>query len=127
MLEPLDSLDTIRTFQKTIEASCYNHVRLALNRISDPCRIDLDEHLGLSVILNKDFWLCIDSVHHNQPIMAWLDFDTRKHNLALHLPVHCQLRLYHMQAGLIMGSALDALDRELARQLGIISKPNNTL
>jgi hypothetical protein len=117
MLEPLDKLDAIRTLQKTIEANCYNHVRLALNRISNPCRIDLPGHRGLSVILNDDFWLCVDSARNDLPVMAWLEFDTIRHNRALHAPVLCRLRLYHMHAGLIMGSALDALNETLSQKL----------
>jgi len=117
MFESIDSLDAIRTLKKTVEAGCYNHVRLALNRLNNPYRIDLPGHHGLSIILNDDFWLCVDSTRNDLPIMAWLDFDTRKRNQALHEPVSCYLRLYHMQAGLIMGSALDALNNELSQQL----------
>ena len=100
----------LRIFPKMIEASCYNHVRLALRRLGNPLRVELPDHRGLHIILNDQLWLCIDNICNDQPVMAWLDFDTRKHNTALHEPVPCQLRLYHMHAGLVMGSALDALD-----------------
>ena len=113
----IDNIHALRTLPKTIEAICYNHVRLALSRLGNPLRVELPEHRGLEVILNDQRWLCVDSNHDDQLIMAWLDFDTRFHNQALHEPVPCQLRLYHMHAGLIMGSALDALDQSLAEKL----------
>jgi hypothetical protein len=113
----IDSLRPLRVMPKTIEAACYNHVRLALRRLGKPLRVDLPDHRGLEIILNDRVWLCIDSTHDDQPVMAWLDFDTRRHNAALHEPVPCQLRLYHMHAGLVMGSALDALDRSLTEKL----------
>lgn len=59
----------------------------------------------------------MDSTNDDQPIMVWLDFDTHLHNQALHEPVPCQLRLYHSHAGLVMGSALDALDESLTEKL----------
>lgn len=113
----IDNISALRILPKTIEAICYNHVRLALSRLGNPLRVELPEHRGLEVILNNQHWLCVDSNHDDQPIMAWLNFDTSSHNQALHEPVPCQLRLYHMHAGLIMGSALDALDQSLAEKL----------
>jgi len=113
----LDNIHALRILPKTIEAICYNHVRLALARLGNPLRVALPEHRGLEVILNNQHWLCVDSNHDDQPIMAWLDFDTHSYNRALHEPVPCQLRLYHIHAGLVMGSALDALNQSLAEKL----------
>lgn len=113
----IDSIRPLRVIPKTIEAVCYNHVRLALRRLSNPLRVDLPDHPGLEIILNDHHWLCIDSIYDDQPIMLWLDFDTCSHNQALHNPVPCQLRLYHTHAGLVMGSALDALDQALIENL----------
>jgi len=113
----IDSIPPLRVMSKTIEAVCYNRVRLSLGRLGKPLRVDLPDHRGLEVILNDHHWLCVDSIKEDQPIMAWLDFDTRNLNRALHEPVPCQLRLYHIHAGLVMGSALDALDQSLAEKL----------
>lgn len=111
------SMRPLRVMPKTIDAACYNQVRLALRRLGKPLRVELPEHRGLEIILENDAWLCVDSARNDQPIMAWLAFDTRKHNTALHEPVPCELRLYHMHAGLIMGSALDALEKSLVMKL----------
>lgn len=118
LMDPhIASLRPLRTMPKTIEAACYNQVRLALLRLGIPLRVALPEHRGLEVILVNDHWLCVDSACDDLPIMAWLDFDTRRHNEALHEPVPCELRLYHMHAGLVMGSALDAMQQSLADRL----------
>jgi hypothetical protein len=107
------SIPPLHVMRKRIDASCYNQVRLALRRLGNPLRVELPEHRGLEIILENDNWLCVDSARNDQPIMAWLAFDTRKHNNALHEQVPCELHLYHMHAGLIMGSALDALEQSL--------------
>jgi len=117
MPHPVYSLPALRIMSKTIEASCYNHVRLALRRLGNPLQVELPDHRGLEIILENHLWLCIDTTNDDQPVMAWLDFDTSGHNQALHEPVPCKLRLYHMHAGLVMGSALDALDQSLAEKL----------
>jgi len=114
---PIDDIAPLRQMAKTIEANYYNHVRLALMRIDNPLRVELPGHRGLEVILHDSYWFCIDGLHDDLPIMAWCDFDTRHHSHALHQPVPCQLCLYHMHAGLIMGSALEALDQTLVEKL----------
>lgn len=117
MTHAIDELVALRVMPKTIEAAYYNHVRLALRRLGNPIRVNLPAHRTLDVILSDEVWLCVDDGHDDQPIMAWTDFDTRKHNQALYEAVPCKLRLYHMHAGLIMGSALDALEQSLVQRL----------
>ena len=112
-----DKLTPLRTMTKTVEGTCYNHVRLALNRVSNPLRVKLPDHRGLEMILNDKRWLCVDSLHNDLPIMAWTEFDTRQHREALHESVTCKLKIYHLHAGLIMGSSLDALVSVLQAQL----------
>jgi len=48
--------------------------------------------------------------------LAWRKFQTSS-RLNLHLPISCELWLYHSCAGLIMGSALDDLDQALGKFL----------
>ncbi|MBL1276742.1 MAG: hypothetical protein COB30_011705 [Ectothiorhodospiraceae bacterium] len=117
MTQPIDSIHSLKVMSKIIDAVCYNHARLALLRISNPLRIEIPDHRCLEAILSDDYWLCVDSCQEDQPILAWCDFDKHDHNAALHQPIPCQLRLYHSHAGLIMGSALDSLDRALTEVL----------
>ena len=102
-------MNPLRVMPKTIEAGCYNQVRLALLRIANPLRVELPDHRALEVILSKKHWLCVDSSQDDQRILMWSEFDTRKHNNALYEDVPCNLYLYHMHAGLVMGTALEAL------------------
>ena len=107
----------LRIMPKNIEAVCYNHARLAMLRLGKPLHVELPDHRGLEIILDNESWLCVDSNQDDQPIMMWCEFDTSEHNSALHEDVPCLLHLYHTQAGLIMGSALDALDESLTEML----------
>ena len=117
MNRDLNDITALRVMPKIIDASCYNHVRLALRRLGMPLRVELANYRGLEIILDNNYWVCVDGAHDDQLIMAWLEFDTSKHNQALHEAVPCQLRLYHMCAGLVMGSVLDALDQTLTDEL----------
>lgn len=108
-----------RVFPKTIEAACYNRGRLAILRSGDSLRVTLLQHRGLEVILNSAMWLCVDSNADDQPVMAWREFQIHGRS-NLHQPVACELWLYHSCAGLIMGSALEDLDKALERYSGFI-------
>lgn len=103
----------LRVFPKVIEAATINMARLALVRVANPLRVSLEDHRGLDVILNQKEWLCVDSCNDDQIILAWREFDMRNRN-ALHQPVNCNLYLYHMHAGLIMGTARDSLTLALS-------------
>lgn len=106
----------LRTMPKSIEASIYNHARLALRRLGSPLRVAVPGHRGLEIILDDYIWLCVDANADDQPVMAWLDFESQ-HRDNLHEPVSCTLELYHRFAGLVMGSTLDSLDEALTERL----------
>jgi len=98
----------LRVFPKVIEAATFNMARLALVRVANPLRVSLEDHRGLDIILNQKQWLCVDSCKDDQLILAWREFDIQ-HRDALHQPITCNLYLYHIHAGLIMGTARDSL------------------
>ena len=106
MTLPLDHV-ALRVFPKIIEAPDFNRIRLILGHSPKPLRLSLPHHRGLEVILDHDAWLVVDSLKGDEPVLAWTAFK-RPHS-ALHEPVNCEVHLYHMHAGLIMGSALEAL------------------
>ena len=106
----------MRIMPKVIEATTFNQARLALLRVANPLRVSLKDHRCLDVILSQEQWLCVDSCNDDQPIMAWREFDTQ-HRDALHKPIDCKLYLYHTQASLITGSAVDALYQSLLEKL----------
>lgn len=104
----------LRIYPKQIDACCYNRGRLALLRLGCPLRVPLLQHRGLEVILDKAAWLCVDSTAGDQPVMAWRKFQVSGRN-NLHQPIACELWLYHSCAGLVMGSALDDLEKTLKK------------
>jgi hypothetical protein len=107
MTEEFD-LPPLRILPKNIEASTFNSVRLALKRGANPLRMSLVGHRGLDVVLHDDRWWCVDTVHGDVPILVWRDFAAQR-RAALHRPIECRLYLYHLHAGLIMGTALEHL------------------
>ncbi|MGB7932444.1 MAG: hypothetical protein WCH04_09495 [Gammaproteobacteria bacterium] len=106
----------LRSLPKRLEAAYYNRVRLALSRLGCPLRVALPQHRGLEAILDNDVWVCVDTMRDDLPVLAWRAFGTRGRT-SLHEPVDCRLDLYHWHAGLIMGTALDALDMALGARL----------
>ncbi len=103
---------SIHALPKNIDAACYNAVHLALKRHRAPLRVELPHHRGLEMLLEEQVWLCVDAFHADQPIMAWHDFQVGGRQ-TLHAPILCELLLYHIHAGLVMGSALVALQQAL--------------
>ena len=110
----------LRSLPKRLEAAYYNRVRLALRRLGCPLRVALPRHRGLEAILDDDAWLCVDTTRDDLPVLAWRAFATCGRN-SLHEPVDCRLDLYHWHAGLIMGTALEALDAALSTRLALTS------
>jgi len=106
----------LRSLPKRMEAVYYNHVRLALKRFGCPLRVALPQHRGLEAILDDDVWMCVDTTHGDLPVLAWRAFGTHG-RASLHETLECRLDLYHWRAGLIMGTALDALDLALRARL----------
>lgn len=109
-------IQPLRILDKRIEAACYNQVRLALQRLPRPLRIDLPRHRGLELCLEDDIWLCVDAARNDLPVLAWHSFDVGG-RVALHEPVACRLNLYHIHAGLVMGTILEELERLLRERL----------
>ncbi|MHB1950074.1 MAG: hypothetical protein ACYCQK_01215 [Acidiferrobacteraceae bacterium] len=111
-------MSPLKTLSKSIEAHCYNRVRLAVLRLPSPLRVELPR-LRLEMELDRNRWVA-RSLVTGAPMLSWCRFATR--GRALHEPVSCDLHLYHMHAGLLMGTALDQLcallDDALARSAG---------
>lgn len=110
----LDDLTPLRSMPKTVPAGHYNDVRLALRRLGNPLRIEMPR-LNLEIVLYDKVWWCLRHYEDELPFLAWTDFKARR--AGLHDPVPCQLHLYHFHAGLLMGTALDALQERVRERL----------
>ncbi|MFA9462597.1 hypothetical protein [Thiohalorhabdus methylotrophus] len=109
MSDLLDGLTPLRVLPKRIDADCYNRIRVRLLRSRRlPIRVTIPDHRGLEMILTHRAWLCLDAYRDDLPIISWSEFET-KARTGLDEPVMCRLCLYHIHAGMIMGSALEAL------------------
>ncbi len=102
--------------RKIIPAADYNRVRLALRRITNPLQMELTPMKCLDVVLNDQYWLCFDRCMDDRPVLAWTAFEIFGRS-ALNAPVACELRLYHVHAGLVMGEVLESLGQILQQQL----------
>lgn len=116
MFNPLDDHQASHTMRKIIPAADYNRVRLAFRRISNPLQIELTSMKCLEIILNNQYWLCFDCCMGDRPVLAWTAFEVSGRS-ALNAPVACELRLYHVHAGLVMGEVLESLGSILQQQL----------
>lgn len=110
----LGELVPLRTLPKTLDAACYNRVRLALLRLDNPLRVELPR-LRVEMRLDDTAWLCYRPYESHLPLLAWTAFETR--NRALHEPVPCKLHLYHFHAGLLMSVVLSDLNTVLDEHL----------
>ena len=112
----IDELTAVHTLYKVIDYTDYNQIRLALQRIKPPIRVTLGDMRCLDVIIDNDCWLCIDTCMNDRPIMAWVCFETSQRS-GLNEPVKCELRLYHIHSGLVMGEVLENIGKELEKRL----------
>jgi hypothetical protein len=111
----LRDIPPLRTLPKTIDAACYNRVRLALMRMGSPLRLELPRQ-RMNIVLADREWMGIAPWQVEMPMLVWTEFRPRPRQ-SLHEPVSCVLHLYHVHAGLVMGTALDGLDELLIERL----------
>lgn len=104
----LDEYPPLRVMSKSIAADDFNRIRLGLLRMPLPWRIPLKEFRCLHCVLDETAWVCIDECYNNLPVLAWTKFKIAR-RAALDTPIECELHLFHMHAGLLMGAALEAL------------------
>jgi hypothetical protein len=112
----IESLPAVHTLRKFIPATEYNRIRLALRRLENPLRFPLANMRCLEMILTDTFWLCIDSCREDRPVLAWTGFETSSRS-GIHEAVACDLRLFHVHAGLVMGEILENTGVELQHRL----------
>lgn len=112
MAHSLEEFPPLRVLPKSIGAADYNRVRLALLRLGNPLRVSLPHHGGVDIILQRDSWVAVNNYINDLPLLAWREFNVEGRS-GLHEPIECRLYFYHIQAGLIMGTALEALSERL--------------
>lgn len=99
-----------------VDALYYNHVQVALNRLGESLRMTLPKMKTLDLILQRDAWIIVDRAFNDLPVAAWTNFDKERRE-GLHSPVHCQIRLFHANAGMLLKRVLEAMEMLLGEQL----------
>lgn len=112
----LDEYPALRIMPKTIAAEDYNRIRLGLLREQTPWHVPLTQFRCMHFILDHSTWVCVNDCQNDIPLLAWTNFK-RQDSSTLDTPVKCELRLYHMHAGLVMGSTLEALAATVGNHL----------
>lgn len=112
----LDDLPVYKTRETSIAAKYFNRVQIAFNRLGEPINIPLTELRNLELILNRDAWIVVDNDVNHIPILAWVDFQSEG-RIALHEPVPCSLKIYHMHATVILEKVSTFMQDELSKRL----------
>jgi hypothetical protein len=99
-----------------IDAVHYNTVQTAFKRLGEEIRLSIPKLKTLDLILQRDAWIVVDRALNDVPVAAWTNFDTERRD-ALHTPIHCQLRLYHANGGIIIKRVLEAMELLLGERL----------
>ena len=120
MRSRLNDIPILKTIHSHMEASYYNQVCKALQRLGNPLRIELINLRGLDILIDNEAWVCVDRTMSDLPALAWTAFKPNQRE-GLHLPVPCELRFYHNHADLICGTVLDLVDRNISERLKSLS------
>ena len=85
-------------------------MRLGILRLNNPLHIELEGIRGMRCILDDNAWIFLDSYIGDLPLLAWTKFQPRD---TITTSIACELRLYHMHAGLLISKSLDALQNAI--------------
>jgi hypothetical protein len=100
----------------SIDARTYNVWRRARNRWGAPMRLNLPGLREIVMILDDDYWACVDSTRHDLPVLAWVELEDAGRD-SLHLPIPCKLNYYHVAASAIRAKSLDLMAQHLTERL----------
>jgi hypothetical protein len=99
-----------------IDARYYNIWRRARSRWGAPMRVPLPGLKEINMILSDEYWVCIDTVRYDSPIIAWVDLEDGNRD-AMHLPINCHLNYYHFAASAIRARSLEVIEQVMSERL----------
>ena len=106
----LDQYTPIRVQPRKLAKEDYNTVRLGILRLNNPLHLELEGIRGMRCVLDDNAWIFLDSYIGDLPLLAWTNFEPRD---TITTAIVCELRLYHMHAGLLISKSLDALQNTI--------------
>jgi len=116
MSSRLDDIPVYELIETTVPGADYNLVSLALKRLGRTIHIPLAGLRKLELIIDPEGWIVIDNDLNEVPVLAWTDFQTTGRS-ALHEPVQCKLKTYHMHAQVILKQVTEFMEKELAARI----------
>ena len=119
MSTKLQNLPEYQNVSDKVDLELYRNVRLLLSRRGNAAQIELPGLRDLRLILERDAWICVDSLLDDLPVMAWTHFD-KGAVFGQGGSISCSLIYYHSQAAVIIDSILHSL----RRQLKLLSSPD---
>ena len=99
-----------------IDAEYYNLWRRARSRWGTPMRFALSGLKEIALVLSDDYWVCIDCVRFDMPVIAWVDLQNQN-RLALHTGIFCHVNYYHYAASAIRARSLEVMAAVLTERL----------
>jgi len=100
-----------------LEAGIFNVWRRARSRWGSPMRLEGVGLKQMEIILTDRYWVCVDTIRHDCPIIAWVDIEDAGRD-SLHKPIPCKLNYYHFAASAIRARALEKIKSVLEERLG---------
>ena len=116
MKSRLNDIPILKSVPTYIEPRYYNSIRIGIERLGPPLRIELRNLRGLDMVADREAWVCVDRTMNDLPILAWTEFEVSKRSSLLEA-VGCHLNFYHSHADLICGSVLNLAYRATSNKL----------
>ena len=99
-----------------IEASVFNVWRRARSRFGTRLRLDNLDLKQMEVILTDRYWVCVDAIRHDCPILAWVEIEDAGRD-SLHEPIPCKLNYYHFAASAVRAKVLEKILEQLEQKV----------
>ncbi|WP_333821720.1 hypothetical protein [Pinisolibacter sp.] len=115
MYDRLNDLPVLDTYPSRVPAAVWNIWRRYRSRMHRGACFGLEGLAPMSLLLEEDAWVLMDSGRHDMPVLAWSDF--RDQGRGLHEPVRCIVRHYHQGASAVRDKALALMAEELETRL----------
>lgn len=116
MSRHLDDIPVYEQTETTVTAALFNRVQIALNRLGEPLEIPLTGLRSLELVLDREAWVVIDRSLNDMPVLAWTDFQCASRS-ALHEPIRCWSKTYHIHAPVILQRVTEFMEHELAMRI----------
>lgn len=116
MYDRIKGLPVLDRYASRIPASVWNAWKRYRGRRHREACFGLEGLPPLSLYLDPDAWVIMDSSLYDLPVLAWTEFQESE-GRGLHEPVSCTVLHYHQGASKVRNQALALLQRELEERM----------